>query len=83
MCIRDRLNSPEDIERYGLNDRSYCVCSCEVALLDKKWDLQAIVQMLKNFLDIIENKHDYHIVNVHSSGTVSYTHLDVYKRQGL
>ena len=52
----------EDIERYGLNDRSYCVCSCEVALLDKKWDLQAIVQMLKNFLDIIENKHDYHIV---------------------
>ena len=24
--------------------------------------------MLKNFLDIIENKHDYHIVNVHSSG---------------
>ena len=30
--------------------------------------MQAIVQMLKNFLDIIENKHDYHIVNVHSSG---------------
>ena len=68
LLLSKALNSPEDIERYGLNDRSYCVCSCEVALLDKKWDLQAIVQMLKNFLDIIENKHDYHIVNVHSSG---------------
>ena len=68
LLLSKALNAPEDIERYGLNDRSYCVCSCEVALLDKKWDLQAIVQMLKNFLDIIENKHDYHIVNVHSSG---------------
>ena len=49
LLLSKALNAPEDIERYGLNDRSYCVCSCEVALLDKKWDLQAIVQMLKKF----------------------------------
>ena len=68
LALSKALNAPDDIERYRLNDRYYCICSCEVASLDKKWDLQAIVQMLKNFLEIIENKHDYHIVNVHSSG---------------
>ncbi len=68
LALSKTLNDPEDIERYGLDKRCYCVCSCEISSMDKKWDLQAIVQMLKNFLDIIENKHDYYIINVHPSG---------------
>ena len=68
LSLSRALQSPEDVERYGLTGRWYCVCSCEITQHDPELDTDKTVQMLKNFLNTIVNRHTYYIVNVHAAG---------------
>ena len=68
LALSRVLNDSEDIVRYGLNDRVYCVCRCEITFLEEKMDSHNTVQMLKSFLGAVINKHPYYIVNIQSNG---------------
>lgn len=68
LALSRVLNDSEDIVRYGLDNRVYCVCRCEITFLEEKMDSRNTVQMLKSFLSAVINKHPYYIVNVQSRG---------------
>ena len=93
MCIRDRLNNVyvlikkgrdeaaevlfklEDLLRYQLNDSS-----------QEKIQLNSDIHFMNDFLNLEKIRRDnfnYIISKEGDINTVSYTHLDVYKRQEL
>ncbi len=68
LALTRTLNDPEDISRFGLDQKYYCVCSCEITGSEYQAEPDNTVQMLKNFLSGIEKTHPYYIVNIHETG---------------
>lgn len=64
LALSKIINNPEDIEKYGLDHYHYCICNCEILDFDHVFTAERNVQLLKNFMNTIVNKHKYYIVNV-------------------
>lgn len=64
LALSKMLSRSSDIAKYGLNRYDYCVCSCEILDFAHAPVTDKNVQMLKNFMNTIVNRHKYYIVNI-------------------
>ena len=85
MCIRDRADSPHAAEFSNIQE--IVVLNDDTLIFKlKKDDANFPTKLLIGILPaaLVEKNHDFshHPVGSGSIQPVSYTHLDVYKRQG-
>jgi two-component system response regulator YesN len=64
LALSKAFPMENDIEKFGLDQKKYCVCSCEITYYEKQQDNPDKVRTIENFLNITINQYEHYIVNV-------------------